>query len=156
MKADDRLQQTLRAIASVAADFRDDWWIIGSVAATLVGADAGAIRDVDVVTSDADARRLLDAPSAAGVLGPPSPAGGPNDLFRSRIFARFESGPPLPLEIMAGFEIREGGVWRPVRLATRRAVAGVFVPEIHEQIALLERMGRPKDAARIAALRAVC
>lgn len=50
--------------------------------------------------------------------------------------------------------MRVRGAWREVRPLTREARGGVFTPSVAEQIALLEAMGRDKDRARIAALRA--
>ncbi len=122
-------------------------WIIGSAAAALSGADVAAVRDVDLLMSEHDARRLLDL-----WQGAPSRGAAPDPQFRSGVFARFENT-PLPVEAFGGFEMKIRGHWRPVAPLTREARGGVFTPSVAEQIAILEAMGREKDGARAAALR---
>lgn len=143
-----RLAETLSMIAGVAPAFEDEWWIIGSAAAALAGADIAEVRDVDLLLSENDARRLGDLWSDI-----PKSAAGASGQFRSAVFARFEQA-PLAIEIMGGFEMKVRGDWRKITPLTRIARDGVFTPSIAEQIALLEAMGREKDAARIEALRA--
>ncbi|OGT59398.1 MAG: hypothetical protein A3E01_08540 [Gammaproteobacteria bacterium RIFCSPHIGHO2_12_FULL_63_22] len=135
-------------VAAAAGDFSDDWWIIGSAAAALAGADIAEVGDVDLLLSERDARALLARWSAAPKAPPP-----PSDRFRSAVFARFEHG-PLAIEAFGGFEMRVRGRWRAVEPMTRRHVGDVFTPSIAEQIVLLEAMGRDKDRPRIAALAA--
>lgn len=143
-----RLAETLALVAAAAGDFSDDWWIIGSAAAALAGADIAEVGDVDLLLSERDARALLARWSAAPKAPPP-----PSDRFRSAVFARFEHG-PLAIEAFGGFEMRVRGRWRAVEPMTRRHVGDVFTPSIAEQIVLLEAMGRDKDRPRIAALAA--
>lgn len=143
-----RLQETLSRIAAASGRFEDEWWIIGSAAAALSGADLAVVRDVDLLLSEPDARRLLDLWSQEL-----STAAAPDAQFRSAVFARYE-GPPLPVEAFGGFEMNIRGVWRGVVPLTREAKGDVFTPSVAEQIALLEAMGRDKDAGRIAALKA--
>jgi len=141
-----RLAETLDKIAEAAAHFEDEWWVIGSAAAALAGAEILEARDVDLLLSERDARSLLSLWSGA----PASPA-DPSNQFRSAVFARFESA-PLPIEAFGGFEMKLRGEWRDIRLLTRIAHGNIFTPSIAEQIALLEAMGREKDEPRIAAL----
>lgn len=143
-----RLAETLSRIAAVSGRFEDDWWIIGSAAAALSGADVAVVRDVDLLLSEADARRLLDLWS-----GEPRKSAAPDAQFRSAVFARYEA-PPLPIEAFGGFEMKVRARWRPVCPLTREAHGAVFTPSVAEQIALLEAMGREKDIARVAALKA--
>ncbi len=143
-----RLAESLSRIAAVAGQFDDEWWIIGSAAAALSGADIAIVRDVDLLLSEKDARRLLDLWS-----GEPRKEAAPDAQFRSAVFARFDA-PSLPVEAFGGFEMKVRGVWRAVAPLTREARGGVFTPSLAEQIALLEAMGREKDKARIGALRA--
>ena len=135
------LRTTLAGVAARLAEARDPWWIITGAAAALYGV-VTEVADVDVLTSRADATRLLRADAAPRV---------PSDRYRSAVFGRI-AGLPLPVEIMAGFELFAGGAWRPVRFATREAIvvngATLFVPGRAELIALLETIGRPKDLNR--------
>lgn len=143
-----RLAETLWIIASAAPEFRDEWWIIGSAAAALAGAEIAEVRDVDVLLSARDARGLLKRWALA-----PKFAAAASGQFRSAVFARFEQA-PLAIEAMGEFEMRVQGEWRRVWPSTREARGGVFTPSVAEQIALLKAMGREKDLPRIEALRA--
>lgn len=142
-----RLASTLAEVSGAATEFRDEWWIIGSAAAALSGADIAVVRDVDLLLSEADAGRLLKR-----WAGAPSSAATPDAQFRSKIFARFEQT-PLAVEAFGGFEMKVRQGWRAVTPLTREPRGGVFTPSVAEQIAILEAMGRDKDRARIAALR---
>lgn len=143
-----RLAETLDLIVEAAPAFKDDWWIIGSAAAALAGAEIAEVRDVDLLLSESDARRLADLWSNR-----PKSVADASGEFRSTVFWRFEHG-PLAIEAMGGFEMMIRGEWRKVTPLTRVAHGDVFTPSIAEQIVLLEAMGREKDAARISALRA--
>ena len=143
-------ERALAAVARIMTAARDRWWVIGSMAVALHGADPGDIADIDVLTSERDGRAAL---AAAGLA---SRHDDPHDRFASRLFARWEA-PPVPVEFMAGLRVRSNGGWHEVALSTRQRIAigstEVFVPETGELIALLELFGRPKDAERIRALR---
>ncbi len=142
-----RLAETLAIISNAAAPFHDEWWVIGSAAAALAGADIADIGDVDLLLSEGDARRLLAAWPAAPAPPPPS------DRFRSAVFSRFDHA-PLAIEAFGGFEMKVRGRWRAVLPLTRETRSGVFIPSAAEQIALLETMARDKDRRRFDALRA--
>lgn len=143
-----RLAATLSVIADAAPDFADEWWVIGSAAAALAGAEVADVRDVDLLLSERDAKALLlrwkDAPRH--IIEP-------SEIFRSATFARFGNA-PLPIEALGGFEMRVRDQWRAVRPLTRIRHGDMFAPSIAEQIALYEAMNRKKDLARIAALSA--
>ncbi len=142
-----RLAETLTRIAAASGQFTDEWWIIGSAAAALAGAEIAVVGDVDLLLSEADARRLLGlwaGESAKSAL--------PDAQFRSLVFARYDAM-PLPVDAFGGFEMNVRGVWRPFAPLTRIARGPVFTPSVAEQIAILETMDREKDALRIAALR---
>jgi hypothetical protein len=141
-----RLAETLDLIAGSSADFRDEWWIIGSAAAALSGADILDVRDVDLLVSVRDAECLGRKWSSTA-----RSSASPDEKFRSAIFMRFETG-KLAVEAFGGFEMNVRGVWRPVSPLTRVWRGGVFTPSVAEQIAILEAMGRKKDLARIVAL----
>ena len=78
--------ETLVAVADRMASAADPWWVIGSAAAVLHGLDADPIGDVDIITSVADARRLL---SALDVVAVDDDGTG---LFRSEVFAPASAG----------------------------------------------------------------
>ena len=149
MAGDERLERTLASVAELASDCRDPWWIIGSAAALLVGVAEQPVADVDLLVSEADARRLLDRLS----LRPFSP--DPSDRFRSALFARLDAL-PLPLEVMAGLKVRAHGRWRPVVPRTRQCAARenrlLYVPDAAEQVRICRLFGRAKDLARAARL----
>lgn len=129
------------------APARDPWWVIGSAAVTLHGADPGSIDDIDIVLSVADARRVL--PPLGVALLP----GGSDGQFRSAIYNRWTI-PAHPAEFMAGFELCEGAQWIPVGFVSREEMRpGIFAPSRDELHALLLRFGRPKDLVRAASLR---
>ena len=131
----------------------EPWCLIGSAAALLLGADV-SVADVDVLVSRADADALM-ALWAGRRDWAHAPADG--DRFRSH-FARFRfTG--AAVEVMGGLQLRTAEGWQPVQpgrlvLAGLRGLA-VPVPSIDDQIRLLESFGRPKDAPRVAALRAL-
>lgn len=139
------LIETLGSVAVIMEVARDPWWIIASAAAALHGASPITVADVDVLLSVADISRILPA------LGIEPYQGLPNPLFRSTILAKWLA-PPVPVDLMAGFEHRVGEAWHPVRPATRQAVtvgaATVYVPERNELKRIIESFGRPKDLER--------
>lgn len=128
----------------------DDWWIIGSAAMVLCGVEAEA-KDVDVFGSEATIAEALERLA----LEPLPPTTNP--LFRSTVFAAYQPPRDVPVEFMGGFEVRFGGVWQPLKLHTRRRIetgkGPVFVPELPEQIAILELFGRDKDLRRAELIR---
>lgn len=126
---------------------QDRWWIIGSAAVALHGADSGVIDDIDIVLSVNDARRVLPP------LGVPLTPGGGDTRFRSEIYERWAI-PPVPAEFMAGFDLNRRGEWVPVRFQSRDEVRpGLFVPSRDELHQLLLDFGRQKDIVRAASLR---
>jgi hypothetical protein len=148
MSEGDALQKTLADIKMVASRFQDAWWVIGSAAAHLAGADAGAVQDVDLLLSARDAR-LLTAKWQDRLLPPPAPS----TQFRSDPFYRFDG--PLAVEAMANFEMNVRGAWRAITPETCIEIDGVPVPNVDEQIRLLRMMDRIKDQPRIKALEAL-
>lgn len=152
MTVNPTLSATLNAIGNLMADAHDPWWIIGSAAVALLGADPGHVADVDVLLSVADARRILPA------IGIELRSGSAHAAFRSSIFGIWTE-PALPVEFMADFHRRSGEAWLPVLPATRQSIViegvGVFVPERMELQAMLTAFGRPKDMQRARSLAAV-
>ena len=146
------VEATLARLTVAMAEARDHWWLIGSAAVALHGADPGRIADIDVLLSEADARRILPA------LGLPVAPGRPDDRFASQVFASWR-GAPLAVEFMAGLSQRVGGEWQSVLPKSRVEFAGqgwrAFVPDRDELKAILRSFGRPKDLRRLAALEAL-
>ena len=140
---------SLGAVARQMGAAQDRWWIIGSAAVALHGADPGPVAGIDVLLSVADAHRILPTIGIAPV------AGVADARFRSRVFGVWD-GTASPVEFMAGLECRTGDTWLPVRPATRSAVAVgggiVHVPDRGELGSILVAFGRPKDLARTARL----
>jgi hypothetical protein len=139
------LHATLVDIAARMVPARDPWWIIASAAMALHGATPIDVADIDLLTSERDARALL----AALDLTPQPPAATP--LFRSALFARWEA-PPLPVEIMAGFQVNTPQGWHSIHPATRQPItlggATLFIPSVEELIAHCRLFDRPKDRER--------
>jgi len=136
----------LQLIADAAVIFQDRWLLIGSAAAHVAGVDVGAIADIDLLLSERDInaldvhwrnRKRLDAQ--------------PSHRFRSQIFHRFDA--PLPIEAMAGFELKtRNGDWIRLAPKTRIQFGAFYAPGLSEQVKILNLMGREKDAPRILAL----
>ena len=149
---DKTLTASLQAAGEVMQAAHDPWWVIASGAVALHGADPGQVSDVDVLLSMEDAMRILPT------LGIPTKPGAALANFRSAIFGTWH-GPALPVEFMAGFSVRSGNAWVPVKPATRQCIdvdgIALFVPDRAELHRLLISFGRPKDferARRLAAL----
>lgn len=145
----DDLLATLDIIASASGDLRDPWLIFGGTAMALAGLDRLHVPDVDIMASPRDARSLLEALNGA-VLEDPG-----EGLFRSQVFGRILTT-PVPIDVMAGMDVRDGADWTPVVFATRLPVdidgATVFIPTVREQIDIARLFGRPKDLQRAEAL----
>lgn len=141
------LAASLTMLARVMADAREPWWIIGSAAVILHGADTEA-SDIDVLLGVAGANDL-DVRLGLGLRG-----GRGSALFRSERYGRW-SEPLLPVEFMAGLAVRGGATLVPrTRVPIAVGDAVVHVPDRREMIAILELFGRPKDRARADLLRA--
>lgn len=147
------LSASLNAIGSLMREAHDAWWIIASAAVALHGADPGHVADVDVLLSDADARRILPT------IGIEPRQGSAHAVFRSSIFGTWTGTTPLPVEFMADFYRLAGEVWLPVQPVTRQRMevdgVVVFVPDRRELQAMLTAFGRQKDLERARSLAAV-
>jgi len=141
------LAATLNVVAEASAILRDPWWIIGSAAAVLSGADE-EMADVDLLTGEADARRLLEHWNRAP--GPPSPS----PLFESRVLTRLSLA-PLPIDVMGGLHLRGAPMVPQSRVPVPWKERQLFTPALAEQIAILELFGRDKDLRRAQRLKAL-
>lgn len=138
------LRATLVGVARRMARAREPWWVITGAAAALHGVE-GEVGDVDLLVGLDDAPRLL------GHARP----GVASERYRSAIFGTLDDL-PLPVEVMAGFELFVDGAWRRVSFASREPVTvdtrTLFVPARAELAAWLTAIGRPKDLRRAAIL----
>lgn len=146
----DRLRRAIEFVAEVMPPDTEDWWIIGSAAMNLVGVATEA-KDVDVFGSEATIAAVVQALSLPRL--PPSR----DPLFRSTVFACHEAPGQVPVEFMGGFEVKAGGTWQPLSIRSRLQVTTargpVFVPNLEEQVAILELFGRDKDLRRAELIR---
>ncbi len=155
LSADDSALRT--TLARVVPDLQrcchDQWMLIGSAAARLVGAVV-TVADIDVLTSEDDAAHLQEC-WAAYRDHDHQPADA--NRFRSH-FARF-TFPNLPVEIMGGLELFGAEGWNSVEIEHGVLVeidgVDVLIPALDEQIRLMERFGRPKDLVRATSLKSL-
>jgi hypothetical protein len=152
MEGREQLDRAFGEVAALAGRARDRWWVIGSAAATLHGASAGTVRDIDLLMSVRDSAELL---RGCGVAPRP---GVPDGRFRSQVFG-IVALRSLPLEVMGGLHLRTGRGWSRLRLRSRERMrvgdAELFVPAATELLRLFRRFGREKDLSRAASLEAL-
>lgn len=146
------LLQTFYRVSELATAARDPWWIFGGAAAVLCGAEDVEAHDVDVLMSPHDARRVLISQGIDNL------GDGGTDRFRSEVYGKLNNA-PLPIDVLAGFEVKQAGTWVPVNfsvpLRINLATGPVFIPKIEELIALFRLCGRPKDIDRVDRLEAL-
>lgn len=126
------------------------WWIVAGAAVALHARVPVAVDDIDVLIA------MADVPLVAAMPGLRIRGGDGNDLFRSRFYAALEMG-GVEVEFMAGFALCHRGCWEPVWPRSRVMMdmgdgRSVPVPDRDELRAMLARIGRDKDFARIALL----
>tara|TARA_B100000678_G_C18225632_1_gene508761 strand:- start:2107 stop:2592 length:486 start_codon:yes stop_codon:yes gene_type:complete len=141
-----RLKATIQLAASMLSACQDPWWIYGSAALVLYGVPDIAPADLDVLVSERDFAQLSER------HGWVNSSDGGTEIFRSTAFTRMEDT-PLPVEVMAGMELRQAGAWVPFRFETRRQLSRysveIFLPTLQELRQTLLRFWRPKDLARV-------
>lgn len=142
----DPVHQALASLLKLSPDIRDPWWIIGGAATALITDSFTDVRDIDVLLSPSDARGLI------AVLGLPDSTDGGTDRFRSEVYATWRA-PPVPIDLLGGFQVKAGDHWTPVAPRTRQPFqtpAGtVFLPSVEEQIEITKLLGRPRNFERI-------
>lgn len=131
----------------------DPWCVIGSTAALLLGAQV-SVADVDVLTSRADADKLM---KQWAERREPVSVHADDDRFRSH-FARFDFH-GIPVEVMGALQLNGVDGWQLVQPG-QLVLAGVNglavpIPSIDDQIRMLQSFGRDKDTRRVAALHAL-
>ena len=145
------VRQTLAMIADVVAFAGGPWWLIGSAAVALHGAEVVVANDVDLLMTEEDAATLLRTLAVPALRKPAHP------LFRSTVLGLWTE-PPLPVEIMGGFESATKHGWKRVWPQSRQPVTvgdrTLFVPSADELRDMLIEFGRPKDLERARLLKA--
>lgn len=113
--------------------------------------DPGPLGDVDILISQADARRFAQR------FGCKNLAQGGTGKFRSQTLLRPFLG-PVPVEMMSELEVFADGRWQHLHLQTRhsRSLSGrkIFVPDRQELIRIYRLFNREKDLARLRVLEA--
>ena len=141
----DDFAASLDILASAASEMQDPWWIFGGAAMVLWGLRDWRAPDIDVLCSPRDARRLIEA-----LHGEVTPDPG-EGLFRSQVFGQILTT-PVPIDVMADMDVRNGADWTRVAFQSRQPVAvedtTVFIPSVSEQIETCRLFGRPKDLLR--------
>ncbi|MFN2101131.1 1-acyl-sn-glycerol-3-phosphate acyltransferase [Altererythrobacter sp. MF3-039] len=146
------LAATLAQLGELLGQSEDDWWVIGSAAAFLHGADAGTIADVDVIVGQSDFERLARHPHFQRY----------EDIdrthFSSTAIGKWTNA-PMSIEVMCELHVRQDDQWHQVVFESRQRVEHsgqvLYVPERLELIRLFERFGRQKDVERAQALRKI-
>ncbi|MBL4812850.1 MAG: hypothetical protein JKX69_10970 [Rhodobacteraceae bacterium] len=137
--------KTLETTASLFNNEGHEWVVFGGAAMALHGYDVGNINDIDIVVSAETAAWLM------GQLSLENQADTRSPRFQSDYVLRPNLG-PTPVEVLANFRIRAGGMWhwvRPTKLASicvRQQT--VFVPEVKELAEIFDLCGRAKDAVK--------
>ena len=143
--------QTLDRLVHILTVTEDPWWILGSAAIYLKGFDPGQIGDIDVLLSEADAQRVMSD------QGLDNNRDGWTGRYRSAYVLRPNLG-EMPVELLAGYDIFQDNVWRPVWPLSRIAITykrnEIFVPSDEELMSIFEQLGRAKDFDRIRAMQA--
>lgn len=140
-----RMTVLIEALAAT----RDAWCIVAGAATAIHTGDWSDVQDIDVVVSLSDAHRLI---ARSGFI---DRTDGGNAFYRSSVFATRPGS--VEIDIFADFEICVAGVWSSVRprpTPVETPAGTVFVPEVHEQLAMTRMLGREKDDTRIRKLEA--
>jgi hypothetical protein len=127
---------------------QDEFFIIGSSALILSGVPVRDTKDIDLLTSSRDAKRLKTLWKEKKMNYHPVEI----NRFKSD-FARFHFG-LLDIEVMADLEVYSKGQWRKVTVNNFRTVPlnlfQIKIPTLADQVRILQLFGRPKDADKIA------
>ncbi|WKL56457.1 hypothetical protein Q1W73_12245 [Asticcacaulis sp. ZE23SCel15] len=120
------------------------WRVIGSAALWLSGVPIVPLpADVDVVASF----EVIEGVRKALKVSLPV-ASRPDERFRSHRFFQYKPDGGVVIDFMGDLEVFSGE-WECLRFESCVSTGGVFVPDLHEQMAILRRFGRPKDLQRI-------
>lgn len=141
----DEVAARLELLGQVMAAAQDDWCLIGGAALAVLGVPGVPVRDIDVLLSVADAKRIM---GQLGVVSSPDRGSG---RFCSQVYAQV--GETIQFDFMAGLKVRADDAWVPVLpCPTSRVMFGewpIYLPSRADMAAILRLFGRPKDLARL-------
>lgn len=147
-----RVHASLSAFLGVSSHLEQPWWIIGGAATALMTSDFSDVHDVDVLLAPQDAQRLIAA------LDLVDGSDGGTGRFKSEVYGTW-SAPPLPIDLLGGFQVKVGNKWTPIVPTTRcpclTPAGTVFLPSIDEQMEITKLLGRPRDFVRIDRLKSI-
>lgn len=140
------LEDALLQLTDLMSACRDPWAIFGGTAMVLHGYCDLRPADIDVLVSPDDAERIAAAHDLK------NEADGGTERFRSRVVLHPQTG-PMPIEIMAGFEIFSEGRWHQVSILDRSQVtfrsATASIASLDDIATIFRLSGRPKDLQRL-------
>jgi signal peptidase I len=111
----------------------------------VLGVPGVPVRDIDILLSVADAKRIM------GQLGVVSLPDQGSDRFCSQVYAQV--GETIQFDFMAGLKVRANDGRVPVSpRPTSRVMFGewpIYLPSRADMAGILRLFGRPKDLARL-------
>jgi hypothetical protein len=139
------LERLLGELGETLRPCRDPWWVIGSAAMALHGAEGLEVHDIDLLLSRRDARERLEERGLSALPGTE------DERFHSDIFGTWYEG-AYRVEMFGAFKVRDGAGWVEIspasRVEVRAGTSSLYVPSVEELIRLGRLFGRAKDAAR--------
>lgn len=151
MDTNQKLYNSLKHIQEITKHVTSDWVIIGSAAAHLSGADLMP-SDVDFCASTGMVARLIGSDIGHNVVKH-------GQTIFSNPYATITPPGGLPIDFMGDLSVLSAGEWKKLEFKSRKKIrfdfGDIYIPEIWEQIAILEMFGRDKDLAKLPLLQAL-
>ncbi|GGZ40585.1 hypothetical protein [Asticcacaulis endophyticus] len=120
------------------------WRVIGSAALWLSGVPVVPLpADVDVVAPF----EVIEGVRKALQVSLPV-ASRPDERFRSHPFFQYKPDGGVVIDFMGDLEVFSGE-WSCLHFESCVSIGEIFVPDLHEQVTIMRRFGRPKDLQRI-------
>ncbi|MEM7723949.1 MAG: hypothetical protein AAF376_16490 [Pseudomonadota bacterium] len=146
---DPQLQRTLESTAACLNEAGVAWMVFGGAALVLHGHFENAVKDIDIIVTEADASTLAKSFSWENY------ADRQSSRFRSNYLLRPNFG-RVPVEIMGGFCVRTETGWtailpnemQPIRIGSQIA----YLPPKNRLVEILRLCGRREDLIRAEAL----
>lgn len=143
----DKILHTLHKAENALLELRDEWFIFGSAASVLSGVRIEKTNDIDILTSERDAKLLKKLWHSRDLHIDSKPS----ELFRSD-FSRYRFD-LIDIEICGNLEIYRNNKWQPVTIFDYETLAIgkllIKIPTLHEQKNILQLFGREKDLEKI-------
>jgi len=148
MQIKDKIDRTLSEVSNILKLFNNDFFVIGAAAMILSGVDVGDTEDVDILTSEQNAR-ILKNYLAKDTIDDYTPQR--SDLFRS-FFNRYKTQ-LMDIEVMGNLEVNINGKWTLLTIEDYTVYTigdlDIKLPTLQEQRRILTLFGREKDMRRI-------